>query len=49
MIDSFMGTVPARALQGNEGVIGNIAHEGMLAIVEAQQNEKSHSYFMGRR
>ncbi len=49
MADSFMGLVDQRNLKGGEGIVGNVAHEGMLAIVEAQQNEKSHSYFMGRR
>lgn len=49
ILDSFMGVVPARNTEANEGVVGNIAHEGMLAIVEAQQSEKSQSYFMGRR
>lgn len=49
MVDSFMDAVPARSLKGGEGIVGNVAHEGMLAIVEAQQEEKSHSYFMGRR
>ena len=47
-IDAFTGLVPQIAVEEGSPV-GNLAHEGMLHIVEAYQNEKSNLYFRKHR